>query len=146
MLPFEFYQVLKHLQEMTMPGTPQPPFVRHPAVESFAEEVRRQAARKAQPSHRLHPLHSIESIVNYTRNTGEYFDRERCTGRSTILALEAIVKALKTPHVAVPIRDHFDNRYTHADLVKTAQDMAAKLGLKHLEFSTSALTVRFTNS
>lgn len=81
---------------------------------------------------RLHPLHSVEFITSMIQNTGCYPDVDRCTGRSTILALEFIVMALKAPYQVVVVKDHLDTTMSHQRLCADIHDMANKLGLKKL--------------
>ena len=92
---------------------------------------------------KLHPLHTVEFLTALMNSTGAYPDIERKTGRSTIIALSIIVKALENPHTPIPVRDHLDVRLAHIEMVKTVRDMCDKLGLQHIHCSQSRLTVTF---
>lgn len=94
---------------------------------------------------RLHPLHSAEWLSQIMLDTGCYPDTERCTGRTTILALSYIVKALQSPHEVIEVRDHHPTTHCHAMLVKLIHDMAGRLGLQGMLCNPSRLTVQFTN-
>lgn len=96
-------------------------------------------------SKRIHPLHSTEFLIAQMLSTGCYPEAERCTGRTTALALEYIVKAIRNPHEAIHVRDHYNTTMSHASLVKLVHDMTLKLGLEHFKCNPSSLTVTFTN-
>lgn len=55
---------------------------------------------------KLHPLHTVEMITTMIRDTGEYFDQNRRTGRSTALALKYIADAISNPYKPIRIVDH----------------------------------------
>ena len=92
---------------------------------------------------KLHPLHTVEFLTALMNSTGEYPDIERKTGRSTIIALSIIVKALENPHTPIPVRDHHPTQHSHVELVKTIHDMLIKLGLTGFHCSPSRLTVTY---
>ena len=96
-----------------------------------------------EPTRKLHPLHTVEFLTALMNSTGAYPDIERKTGRSTIIALSIIVKALENPHTPIPVRDHHPTQHSHVELVKTIHDMCDKLGLQHFHCSPSRLTVTF---
>lgn len=84
---------------------------------------------------KLHPLHSPEMIMDYMLNTGEYWPQERCTGRSTALALEYLAKAIRNPGVRFHVRDHHDSTVAHRCLATVVRDFAIMLGLEHMQFT-----------
>ena len=92
---------------------------------------------------KLHPLHTVEFLTALMNSTGAYPDIERKTGRSTIIALSIIVKALENPHTPIPVRDHHPTQHSHIELEKNIHDMRNKLGLQHFHCSQSRLTVTF---
>lgn len=81
---------------------------------------------------KLHPLHSIDMIARTMQMTGEYFDPNRCTGRSTILALEYITQALKQPHVWIPIHDHESTQNARDFLTRLVKDYVDALQLRYI--------------
>lgn len=83
---------------------------------------------------KLHPLHTPEMIGSYVRVSGEYFDAERCTGRTTRLALTYILTALATPHQWVTIRDHYNTELAHRMCADKVRQMCEALGLNHMVF------------
>ena len=95
------------------------------------------------PTRKLHPLHTPDWLHSMMLATGEYPEVERCTGRTTILALEAIVKAMQNPHTPVHVKDHVNLTHNHMEVVKLAHDFTKKLGLEHFQCSPSRLTVTF---
>ena len=80
---------------------------------------------------KLHPLHSVDLIISYVNNAGEYFDMERCTGRSERLALGYIYQALGKPHSWVTIKDHYDSTSAHELLAYRCRSIINALGYEH---------------
>lgn len=80
---------------------------------------------------KIHPLHSVDKVVNYTRATGLYFNPERCTGRTTIIALRTIARAMENPREWIKVEDHegtvSSNRYLLGVIGNALHDMG--LGL-----------------
>lgn len=77
----------------------------------------------------MHPLHTPE-ILEVLKD-----DRHglwRRTGRSTILALEKIVQAIKNPGVPQSIADHHSTVMADMHLGNMIRDFVSKLGLMHL--------------
>lgn len=83
---------------------------------------------------KLHPLHSVEFITGYVRNTGEYFPTERCTGRTTILALGYIQLALTNPGKELVLQDHHGTRNADRELCRRIRDMVEQLRLDYFKF------------
>lgn len=127
--------IIKRLKERPMPGIPAPA----PTHNIYGATP----APKVQPK-RLHPLHSAQFVSLYVQDTGCYFDTERCTGRTLVLALTFITQALKNPHTVINVRDHEDRRVLHERLVKTIHELTDKLGIGGFLCKPSALTVEFT--
>ena len=90
----------------------------------------------------MHPLHTPEMVCDHVRNTGEYFDPDRCTGRSTVLALNFLAQAIRQPERPVKIVDHHGTRYANEELRRIMQDMVIRLGFMHMVFTAD--TVKFT--
>ena len=90
---------------------------------------------KARP---LHPLHSAAMMHDVVCNTWCYFDTDRCTGRSTILALHFIQEAMQSPHTWVMITDHVDMQMNHERLAQQVHDYIRLLGLRHFTVSSDA--------
>lgn len=67
-------------------------------------------------------------------------------GRTTVLALKYIVKALENPNVEIEVRDHHSTEHCHASLVKDIHDMATELGLEHVKCYPSRKVICFTNT
>lgn len=88
---------------------------------------------------RLHPLHSVEFLASMIAHTGCYPDPERCTGRTTILALQFIVWALQNPHKWGYPSDHHGTAAATVALNRTIREMVEKLGLKHFNFRATSL-------
>ena len=113
-----------------MPGSPMPPMRAVPTV------------NVGKP---INPLHSTEFLIAQMLNTGCYPEVERCTGRTTVLALRIIADAISNPHVEQTVRDHHPTTFSHQSLVKKVHDMTQALGLQHFKCNPSRLTVTFTN-
>lgn len=90
---------------------------------------------------KLHPLHSIERMREHMYITGEYFDMERCTGRSERLALGYVHKALGNPHTWVYIRDHHDSTLAHERLTYRCLEIIRALGYTH--FTVQSVRICF---
>lgn len=70
--------------------------------------------------------------------------KHRRTGISTRFALQTLVDALTTPGKPIKVRDHYGTKEANRLLMQTVADMAKRLGLEHLEFNRTELTVTFT--
>ncbi len=80
---------------------------------------------------RLNPLHHVQVIADYMRSTGEYWDAERCTGRTTALIFEYIAKAIRTPHTWIETPDHHNTMCAQRDITRRICETVHKLGLEH---------------
>ena len=80
---------------------------------------------------KLHPLHSVDMILSHMNCTGEYFDKERCTGRSERLALGYIHQAIGNPHTWIIIKDHYNSTSAHERLAYRCRSIITALGYKH---------------
>ena len=92
---------------------------------------------------RINPLHTIEFLVDQMRSSGCYPDIERCTGRTTAIALRTIASALERPHEVVHFRDHHDTVAASRDLAHMIVGMVAAIGLKHLHVNTHECKIVF---
>ena len=75
-----------------------------------------------------HPLHSDELIARLREN-GDTL--QRCTGRSTIIALKAITRALENPGYWVKLEDHHRSPLANRHLANMVADLVTKLDFKH---------------
>lgn len=107
------------------------------------EALMRFKAKEEVKTKALHPLHSVEFLADMMRHTGRYPDTDRCTGRSTVLALEFLVEALKQPYKPVDVCDHYLTRASHERLTYEIGRMAERLGLKHIYVNEQACTITF---
>ena len=87
----------------------------------------------------LHPNHTPEFVLLNLQATGRY-PGDRCTGRSTALALEYIARAMRQPRKWHTITDHHPSFFAATCLRNIMQDMVAKLGLKGFVFKDSCVT------
>lgn len=134
-----------------MPGCP-PPYVESPEqrrarLDAFERDLlpTRKVVPKAPASpKRLHPLHNVEWLAAQMRYSGCYADTERCTGRTTILALGYICDALENPHKIVNVVDHHPTEHSHVELVRIIHEMTRKLDLKGFKCNPSRKTIQFT--
>lgn len=92
---------------------------------------------------RLHPLHTPEFVDRMVKNTGCYFDSDRATGRSTILALGYIQAAMQRPYATIQVQDHHATAPADRELFYTIRGMVDRLGLKHFVFTQHNNSMRF---
>lgn len=90
---------------------------------------------------RLHPLHTPDLISQTVIATGQYFDENRGTGRTTARALTAIANAIYYPYQWHNIYDHVegDDEY----FFEVVRDMVGVLGLRELYFDKANYAIRF---
>lgn len=81
---------------------------------------------------KLHPLHTPDLLDSVVRSSGCYFDPERYTGRSTILALGFIQQALKNPHTWIQVDDHDQSYQAAMRLTYDISQMVRVLRLKYI--------------
>lgn len=94
------------------------------------------------PSTKLHPLRTPELVYRHLLDTGCYMG-DRCTGRSTSLALGFIAEALRKPGVTVYIKDHHDSSLADRHLTDKVAEYVDRLGLKHLIIDRQCYWIRF---
>lgn len=98
---------------------------------------------------KLHPLHTVEMITTMIGDTGEYFDQNRRTGRSTALALKYIADAYAKPYTPIKVIDHEQSNGMPATMDSNRVlslkvfSMIDALGLKHFRCNGSQHTVTF---
>ncbi|CAI3971344.1 hypothetical protein VAC51_00021 [Variovorax phage VAC_51] len=123
-----------------MPGIPASP----PPVHPFEAPYGKAPTPNVSVPRKLHPMHSADFLSRQVLMTGCYPDTERCTGRTTVLALEFIAKAMSNPHVVVHVRDHHGTTFAHQRLVKVIHAITQRLGLEGFLCKPSDLTIEFT--
>lgn len=90
-------------------------------------------------SGKLHPLHSIDMLCDYMRSTGEYFDPQRCTGRTEALALLTVVSAIRSPHMWIVYKDHNNTPRSNEYLGARCRRIVELLGYEGFTFRRDAL-------
>lgn len=90
--------------------------------------------------YKLHPLHTVEMVVNHLRQTGKYLG-DRHTGRSTAQALRLIANAIENPEKLLIIEDHHGTTNADYSLQHTVQKMIDLLEFKH--FTVQNKTIVF---
>jgi hypothetical protein len=88
---------------------------------------------------RLHPLHSVNMVLDDIRRTGCYFDERRGTGRTTALALQYIAAAISNPFCSILIRDHHGSTQSDRMLVHVCRQMVHTLGLYEFHFTEGTI-------
>lgn len=78
----------------------------------------------------LHPLHTPEFVCAQIQQTGEYFDEQRQTGRTTAAALALIAKCIRTPRNPLSIRDHAGIPAADVNMRSVVRIVVQKLQLK----------------
>jgi hypothetical protein len=73
--------------------------------------------------------------AEYLAYSGVPFMENRCSGRSTAIALEAVAKAIKTPQEWVAVVDHYERArpIDHVNLARQAMGIAEFLNLQFFE-------------
>lgn len=82
----------------------------------------------------MHPLHTPEMVAAHVLSTGEYFDKDRCTGRTERLALRALHTAMNMPNQWHRLVDHHSTRPAHQELRRRVQSLVARLTYKGFTF------------
>lgn len=87
-------------------------------------------------SKRINPLHSIDLLVQQMVQTGCYPDPERCTGRSTALALQHIAEAIRNPYTWINTVDHLPQQtlFLQERMADECRSMIQRLGLQYFVF------------
>ena len=70
----------------------------------------------------MHPLHET---LKDTATRDLIIADQRCTGRSTVIALDLLSTAMKNPRQWIPIKDHSTS--LDADLIAARRKVIAKL-------------------
>lgn len=73
---------------------------------------------------------------------GPDVDPDRCTGRTTALALGYLATALGNHGMWVTVRDHHDHHGSHRGAYRIAHDVAQNLGLRFMEWRPQSLEFR----
>ena len=92
---------------------------------------------------KIHPLHSIDFLVSQMVHSGHYPDTARCTGRSTIQAMEYVTLALQNPHQWVHVRDHWETKMAHENMLRMCAETVEKLGFSHFKYDRPNLRMAF---
>lgn len=82
-------------------------------------------------------LVSDQRRADHLVQTGQYYPEERGSGRSTTIALIALVEAMKNPGVPVPLKDHHDSRAADEFLARGLRTMIDQLGLRLVQVQRS---------
>lgn len=80
------------------------------------------------------------------RTTGKPFPKDRCTGRTTLQAMQTIVTAMSDPGVAYTIPyDHYSHTQAgRLQMLYVMQDIVRKLDFVGFTFNKAALTVTYS--
>lgn len=92
---------------------------------------------------KLHPLHTVEALSASMALTGHYPDTERCTGRTTAIALGSIAAAIRCPFKPVHISDHFGTREADTLLLGVIRDMVLLLYFEHFYVNRATKSIQF---
>lgn len=79
----------------------------------------------------MHPLHET---LRDTATRDLIIADQRCTGRSTVIALDLLSTAMKNPRQWIPIKDHFPSLKADEHLMRMIQDIICKLELQAFQF------------
>ena len=71
---------------------------------------------------------------DFELTSGHKFPEERRSGRSTVLALKFITKALSYPGLWIEIVDHYPGKRADQTLLHMVQHRVKQLGLKYVVF------------
>jgi hypothetical protein len=66
---------------------------------------------------------------------------DRHTGRTTAIALRAIVESIENPGVAVKVEDHHGTYHASRSAFNVAADIVGKLGLERMVLNASYHTI-----
>lgn len=80
------------------------------------------------------------------RTTGKPFPKDRCTGRTTLQAMQTIVTAMSNPCVPYTIPyDHYTRtEYGRSQMLYVMQDIVRKLDFVGFTFNKTHLTVTYS--
>ena len=88
---------------------------------------------------KLHPLHTPEMVAQCAIVNGEYFDTTRCTGRSTVQALNYIAQAIAHPRKTIFVVDHHGSSLATRELTYKIKQMVERLELQHFTIVDGAI-------
>jgi hypothetical protein len=94
-------------------------------------------------TNRLHPLQSPKKLAEEIMLTGKMPDLQRCTGRTTVLALDYIKKSLEKPYSEWHVQDHSPAHGADLHLLCEIKDKVMALGLKGFYFNFQRMTVTY---
>ena len=69
-------------------------------------------------------------------------DRNRCTGRTTAIALKTIAEAIRRYGHEIPVIDHIDKPRCHEYLFNTIRSLISQLNLKGFTLNHRTMTIR----
>jgi hypothetical protein len=81
----------------------------------------------------VNPLHQ-QAIVPDSAMLQLMISDNRCTGKSTAIALETIANAIKQPFTPITIRDHFPSTQADEHLAHMIEQIVRRLELKMMTF------------
>uniref|UniRef100_A0AAU6W295 Uncharacterized protein n=4 Tax=unclassified bacterial viruses TaxID=12333 RepID=A0AAU6W295_9VIRU len=84
----------------------------------------------------LHPLHTAQFVAEHVLNTLTLPGARR-TGRTTALALEHIVQAMRNPGLGVELIDHYNSTVGHRVMRDAVELLLAKLDFNHFKVTRS---------
>lgn len=84
------------------------------------------------------------AVIAQLLQTGEPLAKaaNRCTGRSTGLALAALAAAVSQPTVWIMVRDHHGTADAHRHLLSMCRQMSVALGLTNMDFDVTSFRIR----
>lgn len=88
----------------------------------------------------LHPLHSAQFVADFVLNRNR-LPGSRCTGRTTALALEHIVKAMRNPGVEITLLDHYHSTAANRAIRDTVEQVLSKLDFSHFRVKHSSTSI-----
>lgn len=92
---------------------------------------------------KIHPLHSVDKVANFVRDTGQYFNPERCTGRTTVIALRTIARAMENPRQWIKVEDHEGTLGANRHLLRVIGSALQALGLGYFRLDHNKLAICF---
>ena len=69
---------------------------------------------------------------------------DRCSGRTTGLALEAIGQALQNPESEIQVRDHYGTEISHKNLLDMCACIVKKMGLEGFSYNKPLLSIKYS--
>jgi hypothetical protein len=96
----------------------------------------------------MNPLHS-KALMSDSATLQMMISDNRCTGKSTAIALKTIAEAIEKPFTPIVIKDHFPSRQADEHLAHMIRQIVGVLDLKMMIFkrthirSESVFTIQF---